>query len=119
MSWTIASEADGEAVVVHVAGEMDVDGAAGLRQALTRAISAGFVDLVVDLREVTFIDSTGLGVLVASLRSVRRHHGRLEIVVREPRLVRLLRISSLDHLLVVHDDLAAALVPRQRPDEAP
>jgi anti-sigma B factor antagonist len=113
---TITSEANGEAVVVHVVGEVDVDGAALLRQALAGAIGAGFVDLVVDLRLVTFIDSTGLGVLVGALRNVRRHGGQLQIVVSDPRLVRLLRISSLDQLFVVHDDVAAALLPTQRPE---
>jgi anti-sigma B factor antagonist len=77
------------------------------------------VDLVVDLRDVGFIDSTGLGVLVGALRDVRRHGGRLQLVVRDPRLVRLLRISSLDQLFDVHDDLATALLPTQRPGEGP
>jgi anti-sigma B factor antagonist len=102
-------------VVVHVTGEVDVGGAASLRQALTHAVGSGFVDLVVDLGGVTFIDSAGLGVLVGVLRSVRRHQGRLEIVVRDPGIVRVLRISSLDHVLVVRDHLADALVPTQRP----
>jgi anti-sigma B factor antagonist len=115
----VTIEARGDAVVVHVAGEVDVDGAARLRTALARAVGSGFVDLVVDLREVAFIDSTGLGVLVDALRSVHRHGGRLEIVVHDARLVRLLRISSLDHLFVVHEDLATALLPTQRPGERP
>jgi anti-sigma B factor antagonist len=115
----ITSEASGEVVVVHVAGEVDVDGAACLRHALASAVGSGFVNLVVDLRAVTFIDSTGLGVLVNALRSARRLRGRLEIVVRDPRLVRLLRISSLDQLFVVHDDLTTALLPTQRPGEGP
>jgi anti-sigma B factor antagonist len=105
-------------VVVHVSGDVDVDGAADLRHALAGAVGSGFVDLVVDLRDVGFIDSTGLGVLVRARRDAGRHHGRLQLVVRDPRLVRLLRISSLDQLFVVHEDLAPALLPTQRPGKA-
>jgi anti-sigma B factor antagonist len=118
MTCTITSEADGDGVVVRVAGEVDVDAAARLRHALTRAIRSGFVDLVVDLRSVTFIDSTGLGVLVGALRDVRRRQGHLEVVVCDAGLVRLLRISSLDQLFVVHEELPEAL-PTQRPDDTP
>ena len=97
---------------------MDVEGAAALRHALAAAIGAGFVDLVVDLRAVSFIDSTGLGVLVGALRDVRRRRGHLQIVVCDTRLVRLLRISSLDQLFDVHEDVPAVL-PTQRPDGTP
>jgi anti-sigma B factor antagonist len=119
MTFTITSEAKGEAVLVHLTGDVDVDAAARLRHALAGAIRSGFVDLVVDLRSVTFIDSTGLGVLVGALRDVRRRDGRLEIVVGDSPLVRMLRISSLDQLFVVHDDVPACFLPTQRPEGTP
>jgi anti-sigma B factor antagonist len=117
MTCVISSEAGGDAVVLHVAGELDVAGAARLRQALAGPVGCGFVDLVVDLRCVTFVDSTGLGVLVATLRRVRRRGGRLQLVVRAPAMVRLLRISSLDDVFVVHEELADALIPSPRPGQ--
>ncbi|GEO33158.1 anti-sigma-B factor antagonist [Cellulomonas aerilata] len=100
-------------------GDLDLDASARLRHALADAVGSGFVDLVVDLRAVTFIDSTGLGVLVGALRSTRRRQGHLEVVVCDSRVVRLLRISSLDRVLRVHDDVEAALLPEPRHHPAP
>lgn len=107
----IQSVIHGAQVVVYVQGEVDVDTAAVLRERLTDLIQADHTDLVVDLRRVTFMDSTGLGVLVASLGTVRTHGGRLQLVVDGAGVARMLRISGLDQVFVVHTTLDAALSP--------
>jgi anti-anti-sigma factor len=68
---SITSEARGDSTVVHVGGEIDVYTAPALRERLDEHISAGRHHLVVDLGDVTFMASTGLGVLVGRLRLVR------------------------------------------------
>jgi anti-sigma B factor antagonist len=104
----------GRPAVVHVSGEVDVSGAAHLREALAAAVRSGVGRLVVDLEGVTFVDSTGLGVLVAAKRTLDRRGGYLELVVSRPRVARVLRISGLDRVFVVHPSLHAALLPTQR-----
>jgi anti-sigma B factor antagonist len=59
--------------VVEVGGEIDFARAPQLRDCLRQMIDAGSRQLVVDLPQVDFIDSVGLGVLVAALRHLRSH----------------------------------------------
>src|SRR2546423_4848701 len=75
MDLSIETENVGDAVVLHVAGEVDVFTAPQLREALVGAIEQGSRDVVVDLQGVDFLDSTGLGVLVAGLKRVRQYGG--------------------------------------------
>ena len=69
-------EADGRTVVA-VGGEIDVYTAPRLRDKITELVAAGAYDIVVDMEEVEFLDSTGLGVLVGGLKKVRAHDGSL------------------------------------------
>ncbi len=96
-------------VVVTVRGECDVFSADVLRAELIRQIDAGRVRVVVDLTGVTFIDSTGMGVLVRARGRLAARNGRLELVVGEGSMRRLLRISALGQLFSVHRTLEEAL----------
>ncbi len=100
----------GDQVAVSLEGEIDLAAAAALREAFAVLIDAGRTDLVADLRGVTFIDSTGFGTLVSAHKATRQQGGRLQLVVPERGPVaRILRLSALDRVFTVHDDLAAAL----------
>ncbi|MGW0801807.1 STAS domain-containing protein [Nonomuraea sp. NPDC002799] len=83
--------------VLHVEGDLDVAGAPRLRAGLEQALaSADPPNLVVDLTEVPFCDSVGLGVLVATLNTIQHMNGRL-ILVLSPGMIRhLLTITNLD-----------------------
>jgi anti-sigma B factor antagonist len=95
--------------VVTVAGEVDVYTAAQLRAVLDEEIGAGHARLVVDLDQVSFLDSTGLGVLVGRLKLVRNHSGWLRIVCSNDRILRVFRITGLDKVFGIHDSLEEAL----------
>jgi anti-sigma B factor antagonist len=97
--------------VVTVAGEVDVYTAARLRTALDEEIAAGRTHLVVDLDAVSFLDSTGLGVLVGRLKVVRNHSGWLRIVCTEDRVLRVFRITGLDAVFGIHESVQDALAP--------
>jgi anti-sigma B factor antagonist len=60
----LASEHDQETTVVTVEGELDLSSAPRLRWMLMDALEAGRSRLVVDLTDASFMDSTGLGVLI-------------------------------------------------------
>lgn len=95
--------------VVTVSGEVDVYTAAKLRTALDEEIAAGRSRLVVDLESVTFLDSTGLGVLVGRLKVVRNHSGWLRVVSTQDRVLRVFRITGLDTVIGIHETLEDAL----------
>jgi anti-sigma B factor antagonist len=106
---SVASNDIGDRTVVEVTGEIDVYTASVLRERLASLVEAGRVDLVIDLTPVTFMDSTGLGVLVGVLKKVRGHDGRLQLVIDSDRLLKVFRITALTQVFTIHDTVAAAL----------
>ena len=112
MELTIATSDVPGGAVVRVAGEVDIHTAPGLSDALSRLVEDGAYHLVLDLTGVQFLDSTGLGVLVAGLKKVRAHDGSLELVCPGQRLLKLFRITGLINVFVIHDTVEAALADR-------
>lgn len=83
------------ATVVHVAGELDLFAAPQLRQRLVDIIERGSAHLALDLSEVTFIDSTGLGVLVGALKRARGYGGDLSLRAVPPSVLKVFEITGL------------------------
>jgi anti-sigma B factor antagonist len=106
---SISSEARGETTVVHVGGEIDVYTAPVLREHLDEHISAGRVHLVVDLSGVTFMASTGLGVLVGRLKLVRAANGTLCLVCSSDRTLSVFSITGLDKVFQIFPSVDSAL----------
>jgi anti-sigma B factor antagonist len=99
----------GDALVLTLAGEIDLASAAALQAALAEDVTSAGGKVVVDLTEVTFIDSTALSVLIR-IRKVVRNEGRDFIVVCPGGpVLRLLTITSLVDVFDVHDTVQAAL----------
>jgi anti-sigma B factor antagonist len=104
-------EADGTTVVA-VGGEIDVYTAPRLRDKFTELVAAGSYDIIVDMQNVEFLDSTGLGVLVGGLKKVRAHDGSLDLVCTQDRLLKIFRITGLAKVFVIHESAEAALASR-------
>jgi anti-sigma B factor antagonist len=95
--------------VVAVTGEVDVATAPTLRSRLDEAIDRGTPRLVVDLLSVTFIDSTGLGVLIGASKRVDERDGTMRLVVAEPRILKLFEITGLMDLFSIVPSLDQAI----------
>ena len=89
-------------------GEIDMATAPRFRQRLLAVISAGAQDVVIDLSEVDFIDSTGLGVLMGAAKRVRSSGGDIRLVMKGSRLAELIELTRLDRVLDVFDSVATA-----------
>lgn len=109
MDVQLSTEDVGTRTVVRVDGEIDVVSADRLRERVSLLVSDGRTDLVVDLSGVGFMDSTGLGVLVGTLKRVRTAGGRLVLVVGSERLLKVFRITGLQQVFTIHPTLAEAL----------
>ena len=107
MDLALSSTAEAARTVVRVAGEVDVYTAPALRRFLEEQILRGCRDLVVDLSEVTFLDSTGLGVLVGRLRQMRMKGGQLRLAGPADRVVKVLAITGLDRVFDIAPTLEA------------
>jgi anti-sigma B factor antagonist len=93
--------------VIVLQGEVDLHTAPRFRDALAAAIAEGARALVIDLGAVSFIDSTGLGVIVWAARELGRVS--VAIVLSQRGLVRIFRICGLDRLLEIHETRDQAL----------
>jgi anti-sigma B factor antagonist len=104
----LAVEAVGAARVVRLGGEIDLYNAAEVRAALSEACAEAPEQVVVDLGEVEFIDSTALGVLIETRTKLKNRDG---FILAAPGLEtrRALEISGLDKLFTVHDTVPDAL----------
>ena len=83
-------------------GEIDVHSAPALREHLLTAVQQGEARIVVHLDGVTFIDSTGLGVLVGAHKAQQQAGHTLELVCSRPRLLRILEVTGLHRVFTVH-----------------
>jgi len=72
-----------------------------LRQEIVGQITQGNLHLIVDLNNVEFIDSTGLGVLIGGLKRARGHGGDLRVTGVDARLGRVFELTGLGEILVV------------------
>ena len=96
-------------LLLAVSGELDLATAPGLRERLAAAVDSGMTRIVVDLREVTFMDSIGLAAIVHA-RSRLRAAGRLALVVAPDSYAQLvLDIAGMPRALAIFADRDAAV----------
>jgi anti-sigma B factor antagonist len=95
--------------VVTVGGDIDVFTSPRLRETLLELIEKGQVDLLVDLGEVEFLDSTGLGVLVGIHHRLRNREGSMSLVGGNERVRRVFHVTQLDRIFTLHPTLDDAI----------
>ena len=94
--------------VVEVSGDLDVFSAARLRQVLFDPLLCSEPHVVVDLDGLTFMDSTGIGTLVAARRWLTSRDATISLVRTPGPALRLLEMVCLDKVFDIHDSVAAA-----------
>ena len=92
--------------VVSAEGEVDLHTAPQLDE-LLRSIEAA--DVILDLSEAAFVDSTTLNVLIAFAKRMRAEGRQFAIAAGNPTVARLFEITGLDRALDVHQTLAEAI----------
>ena len=114
MDLSLESKTVSEQTVLAVGGELDTYTAPTLRDRLADLQESGTNTVVIDLSGVDFLDSTGLGVLVASLERAKQLGGALPLVCAEERILRLFRITGLDAVFTICqtvDDAIKSVTP--------
>ncbi|MFL6136092.1 MAG: STAS domain-containing protein [Nocardioidaceae bacterium] len=89
-------------------GEIDFATGPQLKGAITERLIAGDVNLVIDLQEVDFIESTGLGALIGGRRRAHALGGSLRLVCAEQQLLKIFRITGLDKVFAIYDSVDRA-----------
>ena len=103
------------ACVIELAGEFDLYTGPQFERVVLEAMGRGATEVVVDLSDVTFIDSTTIGILMRTRKRLTALRGRLVLVCRDENILRLLNITTLDRLFEVlrsREEALAALAPK-------
>lgn len=107
----IAPEAVGKVTIFRLSGGLVYDDATReLREAITAAVSGGARAILLDLEDLTRLDSGGVGLLVAMFRHVTRRGGQLKLLRPSPTARRVLGITHMLLVFDVFDDEADALL---------
>lgn len=83
--------------------------ASALDDAIQNSLSAESINIILDLKEVPFIDSTGLGVLVVAYSATEKAKGSIRLLHVSERHMELLVLTKLSALFEVFDDETAAI----------
>ncbi|MEU2128307.1 STAS domain-containing protein [Streptomyces sp. NPDC018352] len=121
MTLKVAETVQGEWTVLHIRGELDLLTSPAVRQSVHDAVAVGRHDVVLDLSEVLFCDSSGVGVLIAARRLMRSCGGRLRLILpargaeEGSHVNRVLAALGVRRLFDVYPDWDTAVDERARP----
>jgi len=110
MSFQIGQRRNGPVTVLYVNGRIVIsEETTRLPETLKNLAAAGENKILLNLAEVTYLDSAGLGALVRSHEAVAKQNGQLKLVHVPTKLQTLLKITKLQHLFEMFDDEATAV----------
>jgi anti-sigma B factor antagonist len=105
----IDTEIGDGAAVIRPTGRLTMVVTPRLRELITDTVRAGRTRIVVDLAACEFVDSSGLGALVAGLKTARQAGGDLRIAHVGSQVATVLQLTNLDRVLRAHDSVDGAL----------
>lgn len=108
MDLQLAARAGRDCAVVEVGGELDMDTVPQLQDVLREVADDGARQVVLDFADVTFMDSSGLGLLVDWDKMLRERDGRLCLAAVQQPVWTVLVLSAVDQVVEVYDTVAAA-----------
>lgn len=110
MKMTANTRVVGGVTIVDVSGRIVLgEGSPGVRDLVRELISEGIRKILLNLRNVDYIDSSGLGELVCAFTSMRSQGGELKLLNVTRRVRSLLQITKLISVFEITDDEAASL----------
>ena len=93
---------DQQTHLIKLGGEVDLYTAPEFKERMVRLIDDGKKQIVVDLTDATFIDSTTLGVLVGGVKRLRPAGGSLALVCTDQNIGKIFEITGLDRVFAIH-----------------
>jgi anti-sigma B factor antagonist len=109
MDFGVTHHLVGKIAVVEVSGWIEIGSAPQLRDTLISVIDDGHVHLVIDLTDVAFLDSTGLGVLIGLLHRLRSRDGSLALAGASDRVYKVFHTTQLTKVLTITDTVDDAI----------
>jgi anti-sigma B factor antagonist len=110
MKMTMSNRQVGPVTVVDISGRIELGAeSAALRDSIRDLLTAGHKQILLNLADVHYMDSTGLGTLVSAFTSVRKQAGELKLVNLTDKVTDLMQITKLYTVFDIANDEAAAV----------
>jgi len=90
--------------IIELSGEVDAYTSARFREVMVEIIEDGGANLIVSMRKVEYIDSSGLGALVGGLKRASERNGRILIVCDQPQVRKVFEITGLEKVFPLYDE---------------
>ena len=101
----------GEHLIVQTAiSRLDAEVAMDFRQQMVDLVNQGHRKIVLNLSEVEFIDSSGLGAIVSVLKTMTRDQGELSVCNANDSIMSMFRLTRMDKVFAMYADVKDALV---------
>ncbi len=101
---------DGHVTILTVDGDLVIGESESLfKRTVIRLLEEGKVNLLVDLRKVNFLDSSGLGALVRAMTSSQKEGGQTKLLGAGPQIRKLLEMTRLDSVFENFTDMETAV----------
>ncbi|NBU32061.1 MAG: anti-sigma factor antagonist [Actinobacteria bacterium] len=104
----LAVRSNEDHTVVSVEGEIDLSNSDDLDEAIIQALSNSTARITVDLTDVTFLDSSGLGVIVKGLKRAAEAESTFDVVASNERVLKVFKITGLDSVITIFSTLEDA-----------
>ena len=106
----ISERQAGDVTVLDLSGKITIgEGSVSLRSAIRRLIEEGKKKILLNLAQVSYVDSSGIGELVSSYTTIGRENGQLKLLNLTQKIQDLLAITKLLTVFDVYDEEATAL----------
>ena len=99
----------GTRAVLKPNGRLNMVAAPAVKAAIDQTVGDGHPQVVIDLSETSFMDSSGLGALIGGLKAARQAGGDLRIAAAPEQVMTVLRLTNLDRVLRTHRTVDEAL----------
>jgi anti-sigma B factor antagonist len=105
----IAKSRSGAVTVMKFSGDLDLQSLPEAKKSLADLMDAGQVKILLDVEKVDYIDSSGLGFLIGSLKRVRELKGEMKLVGLNAYMLGIFRLIHLDYVLPIFDSVEKAM----------
>jgi anti-sigma B factor antagonist len=81
--------------ILAIKGELDLSNVAVVKTIIDKEISAGKINMVIDMRDLEYIDSSGIGVFINTMNKIRAHKGRFVLMALRDSVSRIFSLTKL------------------------
>tara|TARA_B100001113_G_C20664914_1_gene429502 strand:- start:118 stop:465 length:348 start_codon:yes stop_codon:yes gene_type:complete len=98
--------------IVHIKGEIDVYTCPALQEKLNEIINRGELQVVLDLEDLQYIDSTGLGTIANTAQNIQDQNGEVHVICNKPQIKKIFEFSGLEEKNITLYDTKSELVKK-------